>query len=78
MCGIPNIDIKMRGVKSKLKLVHRGANNIQNAYTGGSILNRNALRGGLKKSPAPPPPSTFLNGIARTENKGKSYAKQRN
>ena len=36
MWGIPNIDIQMWGVKSKLKFVHIGGRrNIQNVYTGG-------------------------------------------
>ena len=55
MWGIPNIYIKMPGVKSKLKFVHRGRRNIQNAYTGGvHFKSKCAKRGGEKIISSPP------------------------
>ena len=54
----------MRGVKSKLTFVHRGAKKHSKCIYRGVHFKSKCAKRGLKKSSAPPPPSTFLNGIA--------------
>ena len=60
------IDIKMWGVKSKLKFVHRGAKKHSKCIYRGVHFKSKCAKRGVEKIICSPPPSTFLNGIALT------------